>query len=270
MSLQTRGRVLSILGVAVVGLLTTSASANERRFTYTYESAVLNPGDAELEPWTTFRLGREDYYSRMDNRLEFEVGVVEGLQTAWYFNWSSTTQDTDGVRVSESSFKSVSSEWKLKLTDPVADALGSAFYVEGSLGPAEAELEAKLIFDKRLGDVIVAANLVGEHEWEFEQDETEREISAEAVFGLAWMASERMSFGLEVRNANEIKPDDGWENSAVYAGPVFGFASEKWWTTFTVLPQLLKLKGEEEDEGRSLVLSGRERLEARVLFGFHL
>jgi hypothetical protein len=59
----------------------------------------------------------------MDNRLEFELGVADGLQTAWYFNWSSTTQDEDGVRVRESSFKGVSNEWELKLSDPVADAL---------------------------------------------------------------------------------------------------------------------------------------------------
>ncbi len=257
-------------GFAATLLAGVDARANERRFTYTYESLVLNPGDVELEPWTTFRIGRRDFYTRMDNRLEFEFGVVDGLQTAWYFNWSSTTQDKDGARVHGSSFESVSNEWKLKLSDPVADALGSALYLEGSAGPSEAELEAKVIVDKRFGPVVFALNLVGEHEWEFEEDETEREVGAEIDLGLGWLVSDRFSLGVEVRNVNEIKPEDGWEHSALFAGPAASYSSEKWWTAVTILPQVLKLKGEEEDEGSSLVLSGRERLEARVLFGIHL
>ena len=270
MSIMTRGRALSAASVAAVMMLASGALANERRFTYTYESLVLSPGDAEIEPWTTFRIGRESFYNRMDNRLEFEAGVVDGLQTAWYFNWSSTTQDVDGVRAHESAFESVSNEWKLKLSDPVADALGSALYLEGSAGPSEAEVEAKVILDKRAGDFILAFNVVGEHEWEFGEGETEREMTVELDFGAAWQATERFSLGVELRNHNEIKPDDGWEHSALFAGPAIGFSAEGWWTTLTILPQVLKLKGGEEDEGRNLVLSGRERLEARVLFGFHL
>ena len=61
-------------------ILTTSAvaaSASERHFAYTYESAVLRPGAREIEPWSTFRLGRSDFYSRLDTRLEAELGLSE-------------------------------------------------------------------------------------------------------------------------------------------------------------------------------------------------
>lgn len=270
MTFRLLGRASCACLVVATTFIAQSAQANERHFTYTYESLVLNPGDVELEPWTTFRLGRRDFYSRMDNRLELELGVVDGLQTAWYFNWSSVTQDDSGARVSSSAFETVSNEWKLKLSDPTADALGSALYLEGSAGPSEAEVEAKVILDKRAGDFLVALNLVGEHEWEFGEDETEREMGAEVDLGLAWLATERFSIGLEVRNVNEIKPEDGWEHSALFAGPTAGYATEKWWAAVTILPQVLKLKGEDEDEGSHLVLSGRERVEARVLLGLHL
>src|SRR5262245_37079716 len=98
------------------------ASANDRRFTYTYESAVLPAEARELEVWTTARLGRNDYYSRFDQRLEFEVGLTNRLQTSLYLNYSGVTADSMGVRSSSFEFQGVSSEWKYKISDPVADA----------------------------------------------------------------------------------------------------------------------------------------------------
>ena len=59
----------------------------------------------------------------------------------------------------------MSSEWKLKLSDPVADRAGVALYAELSAGPSEVELEGKLIFDKRAGRFLGALNLAAEHEW---------------------------------------------------------------------------------------------------------
>src|SRR3954462_8025614 len=93
-----------------------AASANERHFTYTYESAVLPQGARELEVWTTPRLGRDQYFARFDHRLEFEVGLTGRLQTSLYLNFSGQTAETaPGVRTSGMSYEGVSSEWKYKL-----------------------------------------------------------------------------------------------------------------------------------------------------------
>ena len=258
--------------MASLALATASpAQANERRFTYTYESALLNPGDREIEPWSTFRMGRADFYNRLDNRLEFEMGVVKGLQTALYFNWSSVTKDVNGAREHESAFTGVSSEWKLKLSDPVANAFGSALYLEITGGPEEAEVEGKLILDKRTPNFLFAFNATGEHGWEFEnKGQTVREGIVELNAGAAWLATSHLSAGIEARNFNLLTPDDGWSFSALFAGPSVGYATKTWWTTLTVLPQLYKLKGGAADRGRRLVLSDLDRVEARLLFGFHL
>jgi hypothetical protein len=178
--LDLRG-ALPIRAVAAVLAFTSSARATERHFAFTYETGVLAPGAAEIEPWTTFRVGREHYYSRIDNRLEFEFGLVKNLQTALYWNFERVTADERDpetaalVRSSEFTLASISSEWKYKLTDPLADAVGSALYVEASYGPDEAELEGKLLFDKSFGAWLVALNLVAEQEWEFSAQETETE-----------------------------------------------------------------------------------------------
>src|SRR6187402_675980 len=141
----------SLVGTLFIGAFLSAASsafATERHFTYNYESGVLAPGHVELEPWTTVRVGREDFYSRIDNRLEFELGLSERLQSSLYLNTTATAQDVtdaDGITARQRSFElsGISSEWKFKLTDPVADAFGSALYLEGSYGNSEAELEGK-------------------------------------------------------------------------------------------------------------------------------
>jgi hypothetical protein len=54
--------------VLIVAASAAAAAASERHFTYTYESSVLRPGAREIEPWNTFRLGKSDFYSRLDRR----------------------------------------------------------------------------------------------------------------------------------------------------------------------------------------------------------
>ncbi len=75
------------------GALTTNAQ--DRLFTYTYQSTVLNKGQKELEIWNTLRTGRSDFYSRLDNRSEFEVGLGKNFQTAFYLNLTTKTNTSE-------------------------------------------------------------------------------------------------------------------------------------------------------------------------------
>ncbi len=255
------------LAFACSALLSSTADANERHFTYTYESAVLPIGAREIEVWTTPRIGREDYFVAFDERLEFEVGLTDRLMTAFYLNWSAVSADVEpDVRESDTEFTGVSSEWKLKLMDPVADAVGLAVYGELSGGTDEAELEGKLIIDKQVGDLLLAGNLVLANEWELEPEETETEQEIDILLAAAWFLRPGLSAGLELRNHNAIVEGE-LEHSALFFGPVLGYATDAWWAAITVLPQLPAL--EKEGDG-SRVLDGHEKLEARILFSFHL
>jgi hypothetical protein len=130
---------------------TGQSAANERHFSYTYESGVLPPGEREFELWTTYRAGRHDLYVRLDHRAEFEIGLTNRLMTAFYLNWQDVNQEVPTAPSStqrQFSFEGISSEWKYKLSDPVADGFGSAVYGELGLGTGEVELEGKLILDK--------------------------------------------------------------------------------------------------------------------------
>ena len=258
-----------LLTAALLLLTPGLAAANERHFTYTYESAVLPPGAREIEVWSTARLGREQLFNRYDERLEFEMGLTERLQGSLYLNLTGSTQRVGDELVRSAALQGFSAELKYKLLDPVADTLGLALYGEAGFGPDELELEAKLILDKRMGDLLLAANLVLENEFEYEVGELEPEFTAELALGATYFLAHNLSLGVELRSVNPFPEGEGWEYSALYAGPTLAYSQEKWWLALSLLPQLPALK-KPEGSTRSVVLEGQERFQARLLFSFAL
>lgn len=248
------------------------ANASERHFAFTYETAVLAEGDAEFEPWTTLRVGRERYYSRIDNRLEFELGLFPNLQTALYWNLSRTTEDLEDpisgelIRVSTTSLNSIASEWKYSFSNPVADALGSAIYLEGTYGPALAEVEGKLLLDKQLGDVILALNLVAEKEWEIVRPETIDRLVFEGDLGVGYFFTPSFVGGVEVVSETFVESDEV-TSSALYAGPTLAYADSHYFLTVSVTPQVFAPKSQ---SGDPTDLVRGEAARGRVLLGFHL
>jgi hypothetical protein len=265
----------------VVMLTAGSAAANERHFTYTYESATLACGAAELEVWATNRVGREDRYNRFDNRLELEVGITDRLLTAFYLNTAAIVADVEGVTEKEFEFSGVSSEWKGKLSDSYADALGSALYGEISYGPEELEIEAKVILDKQAGDFLFATNMIGEMEIEDIGGENAPELIVAVTLGGMYFFDRSVGLGIEVRNENIFHDAHEFEHSTFLAGPVVAWGGEPAWMSLSFLAQIgaVKLESEEEaaagaEEEKELSfgpeLEDHERVNARLLLGFHL
>ena len=259
--------LLLVTGLAgIIPASIPNAQANERRFTYTYESSTMSAGQAELEPWSTVRFQREDFYLRFDERLEFEMGLTDRLQMALYLNYEAVNLAGDSGWMQETAFSSVSAEWKWKLWDPLADPVGFALYFEPGLGPSEAEFEAKVIVDKQYRNLLLAANLVGEYELEFASPEVEREGLVQIDAGVARFLTPAFAAGLEFR-ADNILEGGELESSVVFAGPVLSYASKKWWIAATAPVQLVALRGASSG---LLDLEHRERAELRILVGFHL
>ncbi len=263
-----------LLFILLFTLTSTEVFGNDRRFTYTYETSVLPPGAREIEIWSTYRKDRSYFYRRLDQRVEYEFGVAPNLMSAFYLNYSWRLQDSNGDLPGGSSAESysisISSEWKYKLLDRVADPLGLGLYGEATLGLDELELEGKLILDKQFNNVLVALNTVAENDWETELENgiqsTESILKTEFDVGIAYFTHRQFSLGFEVRNLNKIQKRV-WEYSALFAGPVLSYATENWWATLTVLPQITSFRGATNGK---LVLSDLEKVEARLLFSFHL
>ncbi len=258
---------LTFSAVVLAGLLAPlAARANERHFSYTYESAVLAPGEKELEVWSTGRGGRDSRYTQLDERIEFEIGLVPGLQTSFYLNFSAIGEEVGG-ELMKSTELSVSNEWKWRLSDASLDVVGFALYGEVTAGVDEVELEGKLIVDKRIGQLLMAANFVAEQEWEFGVGQTAEELHLDGYLAATWFFTPRFAVGFEAWNANIIA-QGVWEHSAIFLGPVVSYSGDGWWMTFTFLPQLPAFKRSEG--GGNLVLTDYERYQARLLFSFRI
>jgi hypothetical protein len=254
-----------LLPVAVLAsaLVPRPAAANERHLTYTYETATLPEGAKELEVWTTARVGRHQDYVGLDHRVEFEVGLTDRLQTSFYLNFSS---ERAGTTASGLQSDGVSSEWKYKVSDPVADPVGFAGYLELSAGTTFYEVEGKAIIDKVIGRTLLAANVVVAYE---KAVSYEPELELELDLAAAFFVTPHLTVGLEARNHNELEEAEEWEHSSIYLGPVLAYASKGWWVAASVLPQLPAIKTADGEVG-SRDLHGGEKWNARLLFSFHL
>jgi hypothetical protein len=253
--------------------LTTTAHATDRSFAYTYETPVAAPGQAEIEPWVTYRTGRDEHYNRYDLRLEFEGGVLPKLQTALYMNFSSVSEDSfdevtgERFRTQSFNFTGVSNEWKYQLTDPVADPIGTALYLEGTLAPQKTEVEAKFLIDKRIGPGVFAMNLVGEYEWEYpSSEETRRILELEVDVAGGVEVAKGLVIGAEVNAPAEL-PETGPTSAVVNAGPALAAHFDRWWLATTFLMQVAALK---RPTSGALNLEEYERFQLRTIWGFHL
>ncbi len=247
-------------------------NAQDRVFTYTYQSNVLNKGQKELEVWTTFGTGRQEYYRGFEHSLEFEIGLGGKLQTAFYLNYGYsqgiTKSNGTDILTANSSY-SFLNEWKLKLSDPVADRLGSAFYLEYKLAPEAADLEGKLILDKQTGRFIHALNLVGElgFEKKFTQEgnrilaETEKELNLELNYGFSFRINENWFAGIELMNENVLAEGE-LQKSLLKAGPGISYSGQGFWVNLTFMPQLTDLK-----TGRRSIVSD-DGLQTHLIFSY--
>ncbi len=268
----TRGAVCAALGGGAL-LLAPDVRADEPLFGYVYTTDLLPKGRWELEQWATAGISQsQGKYQNYQFRTEIEYGVTHDFQLALYGNSSYVTANRNGVEgntsgpgvpenvdpsrnFSEFRFDSVSLEGIYRILSPYKDGLGLAVYLEPSLGPRVFELESKVILQKNLLDdtLILAGNFTVEQELELqtgnpllppEDTDAHRRWTNASVVELTAGASYRVApnwfAGIEFRNHNEFQ--GSWlnraEHSAFFLGPNVHYAGERFWATFTVLPQL--------------------------------
>lgn len=286
-ALFRRGAALagSVLGSAAWLLAGAKpAHASDRAFTYAYQTQVLAPGQAELEPWVTYRTGRQGYFNRYDLRLEYEVGLLRNFQASLYWNAYSVAEDvvdplsSAKTRQERFAFQGVSIELKYKLLDSVADPFGFGVYGEGTFGPSFSEYEGKLLFDKDLGRLVLALNLVSEYELSYvrraDQERTLKQLELAGIVGAGYRVSDDVTLGVEARSYTELAsgedPGTSWSTrtSVIHAGPTLAYRQQNWWCASTFFAQVAAPEG--ATSGHGLDLTNQERYQVRLLMGFHL
>jgi hypothetical protein len=184
------------------------------------------------------------------------------------------TQANEIISIEQSTGWSFSNEWKLKLSDPVGNVIGSALYGEFTIAPTETELEFKLILDKKTGPFFHALNLESEFEFETEIEEevgrqeveTEEKTKFKLVYGLARNLGQHWHVGLEsFLKAGQVK--EPMDYMVLFAGPGFSYSKGSFWLNLTVMPQVAGLL--HPTEGASgLYLEKEEKLQTRLMFSY--
>jgi hypothetical protein len=99
----------------------------------------------------------------------------------------------------------------------------------------------------------------------------ENEIALEFTGGLSYRVAPNWYLGLEGRYHSEYPNFTHGldrEHWAVFLGPVLHYGGERWWWTFTILPQVYGKPHDNERSG-TLHLAEHEKLEVRLKVGYN-
>ena len=247
---MTHRSLLPLLGLigTVLFVSAPASQANDRRFTYSYETTTMPKGTWEFEPWFTFK-----HYSDKDRyefRYELEYGVTDNLQLAAYLSdWRYTDSDT-GKDVTE--WRTAGLEAVYSLSNPNTDWIGSALYGEVLIGPEKFALEGKLLLQKNFGPLMLVYNAIIEAEWEGESYD-ERVGVWENTAGVSYAITPKVSVGVEALHEVEFEDWSEAGEHVFFAGPNISYRSKNFFTTLTGLVQVSDVDGEPESQVRLLI-----------------
>jgi hypothetical protein len=234
--------------IAAFVALPGSSEANDRRFTYSYETTTMPKGALEFEPWFTFK--HYDDKDRYEFRYELEYGVTDNFQLAAYLSdWRYTDSETGEDKAE---WRTAGLEAVYALTNPNTDWIGSALYGEVLIGPEKFALEGKLLLQKNFGPFTAVYNAVVEAEWEGESYD-ERVGVWENTLGLAYNISPKVSVGVEALHEVEFADWSEAGEHVYYVGPNISYRNTNFFATLTGLFQASDVDGEPETQVRLLM-----------------
>ena len=274
---------LVVLGVAGAP----GVRADENYFGYSYGSETLPKGSWELYNWITWRTSKgQGSYNALDLKQEIEYGITDRWQASLYLN--ERYHNIDGLESppdrDQFGFQGVQVSTKYAFLSPYKDPFGFALYAEPgysriSKGSGSLQdkwtMEFKGIFQKNFLDdqLIAVLNITpefgvgkkkGEAHWE-------NELEFEVTSGLTYRVAPKWFVGLETRYASNYEgfpAETDRSNWAFFVGPAVHYATERWWTTITALPQV---GGAPNDGARSAALNLDEytKFELRIKTGIN-
>jgi hypothetical protein len=164
--------VFGLLSSLLLAATTASATPQPLPFTYVYET--LPKGSLELEQYADYTpikvLGPDGAtgvrYGASQFQTEFEYGITDRLELGLYITIAPTAAGavtnvpalTEGTGIKE--------RLRLRLAEEGQWPVDVGLYGELVENERELELEAKVILQRRIGDLRIVANLWGEREYE--------------------------------------------------------------------------------------------------------
>lgn len=277
--------IMFLLTVAYFG----PARADENLFGYIYGSDTLPKGRTEIYNWLTLRTGKgAGTYRAWDEMLEFEHGFTDRLQGSIYIKGRS--HRISGGALEEEperklnrglEFDGVNVSVKYNLLSVYKDLFGLALYLEPSYSRVskvagermnQFGLETKVILQKNFLDdqLVTAYNFTIEPEWaEIKaSNKSKKELEIEHTLGASYRVLPNWFLGIEGRYHSEYPKFGSREFGAYFLGPNIHYGTERWWATFTFLPQISG-SPKTPDRESGLHLGEHEKWEFRLKVAFN-
>ncbi len=219
------------------------SNADQRSYVWTYEYMIMEPGQAELEQYTTFSASDMDNYEKTvstELNLETEIGMSKHYDFAIY----QTFKQSAGASLKYDGYKLrarfLIGEKNQFFMDPL-------IYLEykGKADFSKHVFEPKIILAKDFGDFNIALNPYCEIE---QEGGSEWEFAWKYAFAASYKPLDLMSIGLEAKG----------DETGNYIGPTISHGSKHLWGAIGTLYKIGKV-----DEGKP-------EFQLRFILGIHI
>jgi hypothetical protein len=187
------------------GLAATSATsrANPRSLPFTYTTDTLPAGKVEMEHYVDVvplraispATGDTEWYLPSAFQTEIEIGLTDRLELGLYMTF---VPDPGEQYANTAQFPGVGTGLKQRLryvfADPGAWPIDVGVYGELVENEREIELEGKILLQKRLDRLRIAANVSAEYEWYFSD---QREIVLNPSLGASYEITPSFHLGID-------------------------------------------------------------------------
>jgi hypothetical protein len=240
-----------LAAASIAAVMPSVARADQRSFTYVYETTTVPQGGFEYEQWVTWEKSKraDSDYDRFSFRHEFEFGITDNLQAALYVDWR--YQDGESVDINRVEFRDVAAEFIYSILDPNKDPIGLALYLEAGGGDALAYVEGKVLVQKNVGPFSIAWNGNIEASWEgYNHDQKVGELGQ--TFGVSMELMPALSVGVEAIHELEAANWKHWgaSDNVVWVGPNLSYRQKAWWFTITPVFQVTHVDQEPDFQTR--------------------
>jgi hypothetical protein len=180
-----------------------SASANPRPLPFTYNYETLPEGGAEVEQYVDLvpveavstTSGTNVWYTATQFQTELEYGVTDHLELAIYGALEPTPGDAYASTPDLTEGTGLKERLRLRVADENVLPVDIALYGEVVEYETEFELEAKIILQKRIGNLRIAANLWAEREWYYSVNQ--RDWVVNPTLGATYQVTPLVNLGVD-------------------------------------------------------------------------